>query len=245
MNSVPTTGKDMTTDIQFCDECEVALVDWMGSDNAVVHAMLVSTKGHEAFGAEATQGRINFLMKNRHGTPFEHNAMTFFVSAPIFVFREFHRHRIGFSYNEMSGRYRQLPAKFYIPPKGRKLVQTGKPGEYRFEPGSRAQWAGVVASLEVACRKAYYEYVAMLENGVAKEVARMCLPVNIYSEMFVTCNARSLMAFLSLRTEDERAVTKSTPMYEIAEVARKMEAFFAEHFPMTYQAFNEYGRQAP
>lgn len=232
-------------EIEFSDHCDVELVDHMGNDNSIVRAMLVSTKGHDALTAESSRGRINFLMKNRHGTPFEHNAMTFFVSAPIFVFREFHRHRIGWSYNEMSGRYRELPAKFYVPSESRNLVQTGKPGDYVFEPGTHGQWAVMEHALRMAAERAYERYESLLKEGIAKEVARMCLPVNIYSEMFVTCNARSLMAFLSLRTEDERAAVRSTPMHEIAQVARAMEDHFVRLFPQTAEAFNANGRVAP
>ena len=233
------------TEVEFDSDVTVQLIDAMGNDNSIIKAMLVSTLGHESIESEASQGRINFLMKNRHGTPFEHNSMTFFVAAPIFVFREFHRHRIGFSYNEMSGRYKQLPAKFYIPNPDRPLVQVGKPGEYRYVVGDFEQYSSTVGCIKALCRQAYETYEFMIKNGVAKEIARSVLPVSIFSEMYVTCNARSLMAFLSLRTTNERAAVPSTPMYEIEQVAKQMEQSLQLLFPMTYQAFNEFGRQAP
>src|SRR5690606_22062415 len=117
----------------------------MASDNDVIEAMLVSTMGDEVQelwekeGIEGIDGRIRFLMKNRHGTPFEQNYFQFFVKAPIAVFREHHRHRIGWSYNEESGRYKIMKPEFYIPPPERPLKQEGKPGHYVMLPGTLGQ----------------------------------------------------------------------------------------------------------
>lgn len=233
------------TEINLSSELTARLIDSMGSDDSVVRAMLVSTQGAASIDAEATPGRINFLMKNRHGTPFEHNAMTFFVRAPIMVFREFHRHRIGWSYNEMSGRYSELPPDFYIPPIERPLVQVGKPGAYEFVPGTRDQYDFTNMDLVASYRLAYETYQTALAAGVAKEVARLALPVSIYTEMWATCNARSLMAFLSLRTKEATSMFPSYPQWEIEQVARQMEAAFAELFPLTYKAFNDNGRVCP
>lgn len=223
----------------------VELVDWMGDDRAVLQAMLVSTQGAGAMNAEADYGRLNFLMKNRHGTPFEHGTMKFYIEAPISVFREFHRHRIGWSYNEMSGRYKQLEPVFYVPRPDRPLVQEGSPGHYVFVPGSPAQHEMAVQTLGQSYATSYRAYLDMLENGIAKEVARQCLPVGTYSSMFATCNPRSLMAFLSLRTIEEGSTFPSYPMDEIELVARGMEKHFAELYPLTYRSFNENGRVCP
>src|SRR6187431_1433542 len=125
----------------------VELVRASAADADVLFAARVSTQGEqtlgEAIGAgTASEGRdrglINYLMRDRHGSPFEHNSMTFYVQAPIFVFREFMRHRIA-SYNEESGRYRELRPVFYVPGPERRLVQVGKPGAYTFEPGTEEQ----------------------------------------------------------------------------------------------------------
>jgi thymidylate synthase (FAD) len=223
----------------------VELVDSMGTDASIVRAMLVSTQGGEAMDAEASYGRINFLMKNRHGTPFEHAAMTFYIEAPIFVFREFHRHRIGWSYNEMSARYTQLPPMFYMPGAERPLVQEGKPGHYVFVPGTVEQQAEVTKELAASYAASYQTYERLLEMGIAKEMARACLPVATYSAMFATCNPRSLMAFLSLRTRDERSKFPSYPQAEIEYVAKAMETLFAERFPLTHRSFCENGRVSP
>lgn len=229
-------------------DVDVELVDVMGDDSAIVAAAKVSTLGVEAREAEdqeAKAGLINFLMKNRHGTPFEHAALKYFVRAPIFVFREFHRHRIGFSYNEESGRYKQLEPLFYIPSPDRPLVQEGKPGHYIVVRGTPEQHARQVERMIKAYNVCYDAYEEALADGIAKEVARMPLPVAIYSSMYVTCNPRSLMAFLSLRTKREDSWFPSFPMREIEMVAEKMEDVFSALFPVTYEAFNNHGRVSP
>lgn len=231
--------------MEFRSDMTVELVDSMGNDDAIIRAMLVSTQGEKARDAEATAGRIDFLMRNRHGTPFEHGAMTFYMEMPIFVFREFHRHRIGFSYNEMSGRYKELPPTFYVPGAGRNLVQVGKPGHYEFVPGDNDQVQLTQQELSAAYATSYDWYQTLLRQGIAKEVARMCLPVAIYSAQFATCNPRSLMAFLSLRTRAANSVFPSFPMREIEMVAEQMEAYFAGLFPLTYESFCKNGRVSP
>lgn len=231
--------------VQFRSDMTVQLIDSMGNDDSIIRAMLVSTQGADAKEAEASYGRINFLMKNRHGTPFEQTSMTFYMEMPIFVFREFHRHRIGFSYNEMSGRYKVLPPMFYVPDEDRPLVQEGKPGAYEFVKGTNQQWVLSTAAMRSSYEECYETYLWLLERNVAKEVARMVLPVGIYSAQFATCNARSLMAFLSLRTKREDSKFPSYPQREIEMVAEKMEEVFADLFPLTYRSFNENGRVAP
>jgi thymidylate synthase (FAD) len=183
-------------------------------------------------------------MRDRHGTPFEHNAFTFYVEAPIFVFREFMRHRVA-SYNEESGRYKELAPVFYIPSEDRKLIQVGKPGAYTFEEGTYDQKKIVPADIKMAAKESYAAYQRMLEKGVAREVARSVLPVGLYSSMFVTMNARTLMNFLSLRTMREGTMFPSFPQREIEMCAEKMEDFFAEVMPVTYATFNKNGRVAP
>ena len=168
----------------------------------------------------------------------------FFISAPIFVFREFMRHRIA-SYNEESGRYRELKPVFYIPSKDRKLVQIGKAGSYTFVEGTPEQYEITVAAIKETCKLAYANYQKMLTAGVAREVARAVLPVTLYSSMYVTMNARALMNFLSLRTAREGSHFPSYPQREIEMVAEKMEAHFAKLMPITYGAFEKSGRIAP
>ena len=238
--------------IQFRSDVTVELVRSNASDADVLFAARVSTQGEQSLAAaqdenldtSRSKGLINYLMRDRHGSPFEHNSLTFYVQAPIFVFREFMRHRIA-SYNEESGRYRELNAVFYVPGPDRNLVQVGKPGAYEFHPGSAEQTRLAVAEAERIATEAYASYQRMLEAGIAREVARIVLPLSIYSSMYVTVNARSLMNFLSLRTKREGSHFPSYPQREIEMCAEKMEEHFATLMPLTYEAFNENGRVAP
>lgn len=232
------------TDITFRSDMSVELVQSMGSDNMIGRAARVST-GTDGTSPNSDAGLIGYLMKNRHGSPFEHGAMTFRIEAPIFVFREFHRHRIGWSYNELSGRYSELKPEFYVPAESRRLTQTGKPGAYQFLPGSYLQQRALGATLRRNSSTSWSAYQRSLKEGIAREVARMVLPVNIYSAMYATCNPRSLMHFLSLRTTDPNAAHPSTPMEEIRRVAECMEWSFQGVFPLTWQAFHDNGRVAP
>jgi thymidylate synthase (FAD) len=238
------------SEAQFRSDVTVELVRSSAHDSDVLFAARVSTQGEQSLeGAEADaterdKGLINYLMRDRHGSPFEHNSMTFYVQAPIFVFREFMRHRIA-SYNEESGRYRELRPVFYVPGAERNLVQVGKTGHYEFVPGTPEQTALVDTEVRNVCEEAYASYQRMLDAGVAREVARMVLPLTIYSSMYVTMNARSLMNFLSLRTTREGTHFPSFPQREIEMVAEQMERFWVDLMPMTAAAFNANGRVAP
>lgn len=238
-------------ELTFRGDMTVHLVDAMANDKNVVAAARVSTLGEtarelaDAVAAGSGEDRlIRFLMKNRHGSPFEHSVLTFFVEAPIFVFRELMRHRIA-SYNEESGRYRQLRPVFYVPDRDRHLVQVGKAGAYTLVDGSEEQHELTRLCLQRAARVAYATYEDLLHAGVAREVARMVLPVNTYSSAYVTMNARALMNFLSLRVNDEGSQFKSFPQREIEMVAELMEVAWQRCMPLTHQAFLANGRVAP
>lgn len=239
--------------MQFRSDMTVELVRAAAQDADVLFAARVSTLGEQSLDdidadADADAGRsaglIRYLMRERHGSPFEHNSMTFYVQAPIFVFREFMRHRIA-SYNEESGRYRELRPVFYVPAADRKLIQEGKPGHYVFVDGTSDQYATVVEQTKQACASSYAAYQEMLGAGVAREVARGVLPVATYSSMYVTMNARSLMNFLSLRTKREGSAFPSYPQREIEMVAEQMETFWAGLMPVTHAAFEAAGRVSP
>lgn len=180
-------------------------------------------------------------------SPFEHNAITLFVEAPIFVFREWHRHRIA-SINEMSGRYTELPGKFYIPANDRVVVNNGtkmKPSFDDNSPGAIRRNVWTQTLLKEGAEDSWARYQDMLRQDVAPEVARMVLPVNIYSQMYWTVNARSLMNFLSLRSRQDGAAYVSYPQREIQMGAEQIEDIFAELMPHTYNAFIANGRVAP
>ena len=231
--------------IHIRSDFDVELVDAAGSDELICKAARVSTLGAASIDSSESAGLIQFLMKNRHGSPFEHGMLTFRISCPIFVWREFMRHRIGFSYNEQSGRYMELSPEFYIPPRERALVQTGKPGHYIFVPGNPEEYIPMWETFECSYIIAWDAYQRQLQAGIAKEVARMCLPVATYSTAYVTCNPRSLMSFLSLRTKVEGSMFPSYPQWEISQVADQMEGLFSEHFPLTLDAFDAAGRVSP
>ncbi|MBK4347598.1 FAD-dependent thymidylate synthase [Lacisediminihabitans changchengi] len=255
-----TSAAPVRSDVVFRSDVTVELVRSSAHDSDVLFAARVSTQGEQTLEAaqasdradshepdvedKRARGLINYLMRDRHGSPFEHNSMTFYVQAPIFVFREFMRHRIA-SYNEESGRYRELKPVFYVPGADRNLVQVGKPGAYTFEPGTAEQTDLVQAESRRQSTEAFESYQRMLDAGVAREVARIVLPLNIYSSMYVTLNARSLMNFISLRTKREGSHFPSFPQREIEMVAEKIEDSFAELMPLTYAAFNGNGRVAP
>jgi thymidylate synthase (FAD) len=238
----------------FKSDIDVEMIQTMGGDHMVVAAAKVSTNGSDSLlfsvpdESEKNFGLINYLMKHRHGTPFEHSSMTFYVRAPIFVWREWHRHRIGFSYNEESGRYKKLEPVFYIPAIDRNMskVESWKPGRPKFLPTPEETNLAVCNNLKRSYELSYSMYEDNLSLEVDPGVARACLPVGIYSGCWVTCNPRSIMSFLSLRThEPENATFVSYPLVEIEIAARSCEQLFAEGWPLTYKAFCENGRVGP
>lgn len=241
----PTAGAPLTV----TPDITVELVTRMGDDGLIAAAARVSTVGlrHLQGTQNEIAGLLRYLCAHRHGSPFEHGAMTFRIHAPIFVFREWHRHRIGWSYNEESARYRQLDAVFWIPHAGRKLVpaEGSTSARPQFVAGTDEQAGRVALLLALAYERAYKTYEELLALGIDRGAARACLPVGIFSSMYATCNPRSLMHFLSLRTHDERAAFPSHPLAEIEEAARQMETIFAEHWPLTWEAFIAARRVAP
>ena len=243
------TESTRTSEIIFRSDMTVELVKASASDADVIWAARVSTAGEQSLdeiGEDPARsaGLINYLARERHGSPFEHTSMTFFISAPISVFREFMRHRIA-SYNEESGRYRELSPVFYVPDADRKLIQIGKAGAYTFVDGTKEQLEITEAAMKEAYTLAYKQYQVMLDAGIAREVARAVLPVGLYSSMYVTMNARALMNFLSLRTAREGSHFPSYPQREIEMVAEKMEVEFARLMPLTHAAFEKSGRVTP
>jgi thymidylate synthase (FAD) len=222
--------------IAVLDHGFLALDGALASDLAVVNAARVSFNARSEELGERDEGLIRFLMRDRHGSPFEHGYFRFLVKAPIFVVREHHRHRAGHSYNEWSGRYSKLEAEYYVPDYVR--TQVGKPGAYSFEPVDPDVRESAQDELRAAADRAFEAYERMLERGVAKEVARMALPLSLYTKYFWSCNPRSLMHFCSLRNSEHA-------QYEIREYARAAETFLERLMPVTHAAFVAGGRLAP
>src|SRR5215213_2820003 len=214
----------------------VALDGVFADDLAVVNGARVSFNDASDQMSERDAGLIRFLMRNRHGSPFEHGYFRFVVKAPLFVVREHHRHRAGHSYNEWSGRYSKMEPQFYVPDFVRS--QVGKPGAYTFEPVAPEVRETARAEIVRAAEEAFAAYERMLEQGVAKEVARTVLPLSMYTKYYWSCNPRSLMHFCSLRNSE-------FAQHEIREYAKAAEDFLAKLMPVTHAAFVENGRTAP
>jgi thymidylate synthase (FAD) len=230
--------------MQFTAAITVNLIQAIGSDAEIAAAARVERPPYRTDGIPEL---INYMMRHRHGTPFEHGTMTFHVHAPIFVFREWQRHRIGWGYNEESARYKQLEPVFWVPAPTRAMIPVNgfRSARPAFEAASADQYHILSGAIEHTYALAYGTYTDLIETGIAREVARAVLPVGIYSSMWATCDPRSLMHFLSLRTSDETAAYRSYPQYEIEDAARQMERIFAKLFPLTHTAFNALGRVAP
>lgn len=226
------------SEIKVLDKGFVDLENYCADDLSVVNSARVSFNAHHDIMEVGDDKLIAFLMKNRHGTPFEQNFFRFRVKAPIFVFREWHRHRIGVSINEWSARYSELKGEFYIPEIENVRTQVGRPGHYTYQSFDPDKALVFDEVLQDFCDDAYENYQWALDLGVAKEQARFFLPVNIYSEMYWSCNARSLMNFLALRNAEKA-------QFEIREYAKALESLFEEKMPVTYKYFIENDRVAP
>ncbi|MDQ3890922.1 MAG: FAD-dependent thymidylate synthase [Actinomycetota bacterium] len=223
--------------IAVLDHGFVRLDDAMATDLSVVNAARVSFARRKEAMDESDEGLIRFLMRDRHGTPFEHNSFRFHVRTPLFVAREWFRHRVG-SFNEFSMRYARATDEFYVPEPEDVRTQVGKPGAYSFDPVSPGVADAAREALVDAYEGAYATYERLVELGVARELARLALPVAAYTEFYWTVNARSLMNFVSLRAAE-------TAQREIRRYAEACERFFAERMPVTHAAFVESGRTAP
>lgn len=255
----------MITNLSFISDITVNTINVMGNDQYVIGAMKtmkdIPTKD------KSDRGRIRYLMEHRHGTPFEHNAIILNVHAPIFVWREWHRHRIGFSYNEESARYKQLDPVFFIPHRDRPMMKPEgewKPGRPKFltleekfaegypqaDKSAMGHWASMryaetISDMTKGYQEEYERYKRQLERGLDPGLARDNLPVGIYSSCWVTCNLRSALAFISLRTHETAAKYVSYPLFEIERGARALEQVIAANFPLCYEAFCDFGRMGP
>lgn len=248
--------------MQVLDKGSLTLKAFLASDLGVVASARVSNgASFEAAskGEEADSKLINYLVKHKHGTPFEHNLFTFYVDCPFFVRSEWERHRIGWSYNEVSRRYVSSQPKFYVPDKWRVRGSSTKQGsiepseewlrewhqkwmqhegmpEVQFDSNHFKEWEddNLTSLYEYALRR----YNDLLDEGIAPELARLVLPQGTYTQFYASCNARSLMHFLNLRNHENA-------QWEIRQYCIVMEETFKEKMPITYQAFVNNGRQAP
>src|SRR5947199_3976029 len=152
--------------IRVLDHGFVRLDDAMASDLSVVNGARVSFARHKTEMDESDEGLIRFLMRDRHGTPFEHNSFRFHIRCPIFVAREWMRHRVG-SFNEFSMRYARATDDFYIPEAEDVRSQVGKPGAYTFEPVDPALAEETRDAMREIYEQAFATYERLVEQGVA------------------------------------------------------------------------------
>jgi len=205
----------------------IRLVDSMGDDMSVVRAARVSY-GNESKGEDADKKLIHYLMEHNHGTPFEHIVFTFHIRCPIFIARQWFRHRIG-SFNEISGRYVKLHTDFFKPTTFRQNHnenhQASVEGSFTEDETER-----MLQEYQYALEVMSSTYESLLSKGVAREQARAILPVGTYTEFYWTVNARSLFNFLALRT-DENA------QQEIRDYAHLIKDLAEEIAPWSFEAF--------
>lgn len=231
--------------MELLDKGLLGLVEMMGNDHRVAQAAWVSYGKQDS--DKPIEGVINYMMKHKHGTPFEHVVFTWYIKTPIFVAREWMRHRIG-SFNEISGRYVKFEPEFYVPDRFRVKGDTNKQGsifpdeDWAFEA---LEWRDLEdfntemrRNLTSAYDTAYDDYLGLLDSGVANEQARMVLPVGLYTQYYWTVNLRALLNFLNLRNADNA-------QWEIRQYAIAIEEQLKELVPVTYDAWINNERVAP
>ena len=237
------SDEDKMRVVKCLDHGFVRLVDWMGSDVSIVRAARVSYDAAWRAGEDTKSDTrlINYLWRNAHTSPFEAVTFTFEVKAPIFVFRQWHRHRTQ-SYNELSGRYRELAEEFYLPEpeKVGLLSENNKQArDLDSDPGGRLRaLRGVqIAEIDGHCQRAFAFYHELLRVGWPRELARMVLPLNTYSHMFSTINLLNLFRFLTLRLHPHA-------QYEIAIYAKAMLDLIRPVVPVAAAAWDKYRPEA-
>ena len=218
--------------MKVLDKGSVELINFMGGDEAVVAAARVS---NGAVYANASKGPdkdaklIRFLMKHGHTSPFEHSVFTFYIKCPIFVAREWHRHRT-WSYNEVSGRYTEFKNEFYNPDRIRVQDEKNKQKSVFVNHGNLDHEMQLV--IKKLSDEAFRAYNHLLSLGAARELSRIVLPVNYYTQFYGTVDAHNLMKFLRLRDSDDA-------QWEIRQYAKALRTFLFEKMPITSEAFDD------
>jgi thymidylate synthase (FAD) len=241
--TVPAMEEILYEPIPLLDHGFIRVIDYMGDDSAVVQAARVSYgKGTKQINED--KGLINYLLRHFHTTPFEMCEIKFHLKMPIFVARQWLRHRTA-SVNEYSARYSILDREFYVPEPDQLAIQSKTNRQGRAETLNPFQAHEVLQILKEDATKAYDHYQQFLNQdmdgqvidpekpGIARELARINLPVNYYTQMYWKINLHNWMHFLRLRA-DEHA------QYEIRVYAQAMLDVFQRWVPFTYQAFCDY-----
>ncbi|GGJ80024.1 FAD-dependent thymidylate synthase [Deinococcus aquiradiocola] len=207
----------------------VSLVQSVGDDKMIVNAARVSFGGDSDTPLTARDEKlIGYLLREHHGSPFEHNLITFKVVCPVFVDRQMVRHRVGVSKNEISGRYVEMQERVYVPAQFRQQAKSNR--QASVEAGEHLDQAAATETYREAWNAAYTAYTRLLELGVTREQARGVLPQALYTESYYTFNVRSLLHFLALR--DHEGAQYETRLY-----ARAMHALAEPLFPVTFAAW--------
>lgn len=229
----------MNNVVNVLDHGHVRLVESMGSDLSIVRNARVSYDAEWRTGDDAGKDEklINYLLKNGHTSPFESARFTFDVKCPLFVARQWMRHRT-WSYNEVSARYSQLPAEMYVPDPNVLGVQSKDNKQMRdiSEEMTDEQWASAVMASETisaANQNAYDIYQNLIDNGVPRELARGVLPMNTYTHFFATVDLHNLMHFLRLRLHEHA-------QYEIRVYAEAMLELVRPAVPASVAAFERH-----
>lgn len=229
------TNSNGLVSVRVTSKHRVELVDWVGNDATIVRSARVST-GKDNTDMEGLsdrdRGLIKRLIKDGHTSTLEHCSVTFMVETPIFVAREFMRHRT-LSFNEISSRYSVMEPKFYLPSEARPKKQVGKSIDYQLVPfdDDMTEWHVETRMLDVFT-EAYAKYLDLLDYGVAKEVARMLLPVSLMTRFYVTGNLNNWFKFLRLRLDGKA-------QYEIRDVAKQISDHLRTLFPAAMDAYNQ------
>lgn len=204
----------------------VVLKETMGSDSTIAESARVSY-GAGTKTISDDRNLIRYLMRHQHTSPFEMAEARFLVKVPVFIWRQWIRHRTA-NVNELSGRYSELPEEYYTPDQWRAQSITNKQGGE--EPIEYEQWqTGMGYSDEIA----FTEYRRRLENGVSRELARTCLPVSHYTLAYWKCDIHNILHFLKLRMH-------SHAQYEIRVYAEAIYKLLKQQFPITFEAFEDY-----
>lgn len=215
----------------------VVLEEVWGSDLKTVNMARASFDKVSYEMNEANESLIGFLARNKHASPFEHSGMTVYAEIPIFVAREWQRHRVQ-HYSELSQRYTKLESpKAWVPELEDMRKQVGKPGAYKFEPVDKLTALAGVATIEMVYDICFEAYKSLLDLGIAKEVARTVLPIGTCTKMYATASLRGWLNFLALRTDE-------SALLEIRREAYQIEELLNEHFPIAMKYWNEAGRGA-
>ena len=206
----------------------VKLIDYMGSDLSIVNAARVSFGKTKKKFDTADAKLIEYLASHSHTSPFRHTALTFHIKAPIFIFRQWMKHRIASEFNEISGRYVEFPEnEFFIPETFRyqsKINKQGSEGEIDAVDAVNAKQVFLES-----CEDAITNYKKLINLGVCREQARCVLPVGLYSEAYWTASLQAVAHFIKLRTD-------SHAQWEIQQYAHVVRLIVEDIFPIGLKA---------